>query len=617
MVNERITEDIVRVHFKNDPLYSVITLEEQKSKNQRINDLLKTASKSGKGTQGMPEFLIAFPSQNINYIIVIECKASVDKHESIDRNKPKEYAVDGILHYAKVLSKDYDVIALAVSGETVRELKISTFRWMKESLSEQNLNEDKLLNLNDYIKLFDNEFFSENLKNIDILQKAVFLNEEFHSYSITENGRCTIVSAILLSLLDEPFKKSYASFDNTYKLANGIIDALKRVLESKKIRNKESMEKEFNKILNEPIFKQEKINKKGLEIKTLAVLKNDFIDYLYKNVYPLIKMDDAGFDILGRFYTEFIRYAGSSQKQGLVLTPKHITEFFCDLANMNVDSIVYDPCCGSGGFLIAAMKRMITLSGADSSKKKHIVTQQLIGVERRGDMFSYACTNMMFRGDGKSNIYNDDCFNVESRIIEQHHPNVAFLNPPYDVGPSGQMKFIEHALNVVSNTNGVVVAIVQMSCAIQNEKDLIATKERLLKNHRLKAVISVPEKLFTGVVTCIMVWEANTPNAGYQTWFGYLKDDGFKIRRHRGRLDFNNRWEGIRKKFLQAYKNSNEIIGLSIKREIVAKDEWCVEAYMETDYSTIIKEDFIDELKKYVLFKALNGEEGEIRNEHM
>ena len=436
------------------------------------------------------------------------------------------------------------------------------------------------------------------------------MNEEFHSYSITENGRCTIVSAILLSLLDEPFKNSYATYTNTTELAEGMLQALKRVLTLKNVRNKDSMIKEFNKILNEPIFKQEKINKKKLKKDTIQVVKEDFIDYLYKNVYPLVKMDDVGFDVLGKFYTEFIRYAGSSQKQGLVLTPAHVTDFFCDLANVNIDSVVYDPCCGSGGFLIAAMKRMMTLSGADSDKKKNITSHQLIGIERRGDMFSYACTNMMFRGDGKSNIYNDDCFNLEPLIIKNHSPNVVLLNPPYDVGNVGQMRFIEHGLNVVSKTNGIVVAIVQMSCAIKNEKDLINIKERMLKRHRLKAVISMPDDVFSpiGAVTCVMVWESNIPNSGFQTWFGYLKDDGFEKRRHRGRLDIRKRWNGIRDNFIKIYRNSNEVAGLSVKREIIAEDEWCVEAYMETDYSQLTSDDFIQTLKNHIGFNFLNGD---------
>ena len=107
MANERLTEDLVRSHFKADPLFDVIKLEEQKAKSKRINDLLKSASKSGKGNKGMPEFIITFPSQNIDYLIVIECKADVTFHESKKLDIPKDYAVDGVLHYSSFLSKDY------------------------------------------------------------------------------------------------------------------------------------------------------------------------------------------------------------------------------------------------------------------------------------------------------------------------------------------------------------------------------------------------------------------------------------------------------------------------------------------------------------------------------
>ena len=65
-------------------------------------------------------------------------------------------------------------------------------------------------------------------------------------------------------------------------------------------------------------------------------------------------MGDKGYDVLGRFYTEFIRYAGTDKKTGLVLTPKHIAELFCDLVNLNKNDIVVDTCCGTGSFLIAS-----------------------------------------------------------------------------------------------------------------------------------------------------------------------------------------------------------------------------------------------------------------------
>lgn len=62
-MNEKITEDIVREHFKKDIWYDRIHIEEQKSKINRINKLLKTASKSGDGV-GKPEFIITFKKDN-------------------------------------------------------------------------------------------------------------------------------------------------------------------------------------------------------------------------------------------------------------------------------------------------------------------------------------------------------------------------------------------------------------------------------------------------------------------------------------------------------------------------------------------------------------------------
>ena len=57
-MNERITEDFVREHFKKDLLYNQIQFEEQKSKIHKINKLLNNASKSGNG-KGRPEFILS------------------------------------------------------------------------------------------------------------------------------------------------------------------------------------------------------------------------------------------------------------------------------------------------------------------------------------------------------------------------------------------------------------------------------------------------------------------------------------------------------------------------------------------------------------------------------
>ena len=626
MANERLTEGFVRDHFKGDPVFSSVQWDEQKSSIKLIDELLSSASKNNPETQiskkkkhGYPEFIISFPT-NSNYLIVVECKALTTKHESIGRNNPKDYAVDGVLHYASFLSKEFNVVAIAVSGETKSELKVSNFYWKKNDDTYRDTKDVKLLSISDYLQLFEDQFFISNFYTRDISSKAKELNEEYQAYSIPTTVRCTFVSAVLMSLLDRSFFDKYKEKNSSKEIIELMLASIDAVLQSEEnlVRNKNALIAEYSKLSNEPIFSQQKIKhkKKKEEELTVTVVKT-FISYLERNVYPLIAHPNIGYDFLGRFYTEFIRYAGSQQKQGLVLTPQHITQLFCDLVHLTTNDVVYDPCCGTGGFLVASLERMFKLAGNDQTLRKNIREKQICGVELRPDMFTYACSNMKFRGDGKSNIYNGNCFTYEQLIKNNHKPTIAFLNPPYDHGLANQMEFVEHALNVVAPQRGTVVAIVQQSCAFKDDKKLNEVKQRILSKHRLKAVLSMPVDLFypVGVVTCIMVFEANKPNKGYKTWLGYFREDGFEKKKNLGRVDYKNKYQAIHNKWMSIYDNLEEVEGLSVRHEMsshiegkkIIYDEWCAEAYMKTDYSLLTKDDFQRTLNDYLSYLIKEG----------
>lgn len=626
MANERLTEGLVRDHFKDDPVFSSIQWDEQKSSIKLIDELLSSASKNNADTQffkkkkhGYPEFIISFPT-NSNYLIVVECKALTTKHESIGRNNPKDYAVDGVLHYASFLSKEFNVVAIAVSGETKSELKVSNFYWKKNDDTYRDTKDVKLLSISDYLQLFEDQFFISNFYTRDISSKAKELNEEYQAYSIPTTVRCTFVSAVLMSLLDRSFFDKYKEKNSSKEIIELMLASIDAVLQSEEnlVRNKNALIAEYSKLSNEPIFSQQKIKhkKKKEEELTVTVVKT-FISYLERNVYPLVAHPNIGYDFLGRFYTEFIRYAGSQQKQGLVLTPQHITQLFCDLVHLTTNDVVYDPCCGTGGFLVASLERMFKLAGNDQTLRKNIREKQICGVELRPDMFTYACSNMKFRGDGKSNIYNGNCFTYEQLIKNNHKPTIAFLNPPYDHGLANQMEFVEHALNVVAPQRGTVVAIVQQSCAFKDDKKLNEVKQRILSKHRLKAVLSMPVDLFypVGVVTCIMVFEANKPNKGYKTWLGYFRDDGFENKKNLGRVDYKNKYQAIHNKWMSIYDNLEEVEGLSVRHEMsshidgkkIIYDEWCAEAYMKTDYSNLSQKNFQETLNNYLSYLVREG----------
>lgn len=224
-------------------------------------------------------------------------------------------------------------------------------------------------------------------------------------------------------------------------------------------------------------------------------------------------------------------------------------------------------------------------------------------------MFTFACSNMMMSGDGKSHIYQGDSFSASTTsTVAKLNPTVSFLNPPYDVGEDGQLEFIEHSLETL-NAGGRCVAIVQMSCATSNSANTVAVRERLLAKHTLSAVFSMPPEVFhpVGVITCMMIFEAKKPHTdGFKTFFGYFKDDGFTKTKHLGRID-TGRWAETRAKWLSVFRNREVELGLSVLHEVGAADEWCAEAYMETDYSILTRYDFEETLKNFAVFRLVGG----------
>ena len=53
--------------------------------------------------------------------------------------------------------------------------------------------------------------------------------------------------------------------------------------------------------------------------------------------------------------------------------------------------------------------------------------------------------------------------------------------------------------------------------------------------------------------------------------------------------------------------NKEVIAGHSVMKEVNAEDEWCAEAYMETNYSELNQDKFIEVIKNYIAFQFLNN----------
>ncbi|KKR06534.1 MAG: N-6 DNA Methylase family [Parcubacteria group bacterium GW2011_GWC2_39_14] len=597
-MNERKTEIITRDHFSK--FLDTVYIEEQRSDNPKIDKLLKSASKKG-GGKGYPEFIISYKT-NPDLLIVIECKADVIKHESKDRDKYADFSVDGALLYASYLSKGFDVLAVAVSGETKQALKVSHFLHLKDEKKATQIFGDKFLSVDDYLNgyLKSPEKFRQDYNSLLDFTKQ--LNEKLHTYKILESQRSLLISSILIALENTAFKRSYASHKKAENLAVSLIQTVSDELESANITGEklENLNTQFSFIKTDTSLSKKE-----------NVLK-EIIDEIDENINAFIKTHRY-FDVLGQLYIEFLRYANSDKGLGIVLTPPHITELFADLAQVNKNSIAYDNCTGTGGFLISAMKKMIADAKGDETKIKEIKSKQLIGTEYQSHIFALAVSNMYIHQDGKTNIINGSCFDEE--VIEEvktKKPTVGFLNPPYKdkKGDTEELKFVLNNLECLVD-GGICVAIIPLSSVIAKNGIKLQLKEQLLQNHTLEAILSMPEDLFhnskVSPVSVVVVFTAHKPHpAGKKTWLGYFRNDNFVKTKDKGRIDLLGTWEETKKEWLTLYFNRETKKDISLTRELKPQDEWCIEAYLTYDYNEITAYKLKDKIQKYLAFRLLH-----------
>ena len=603
-MNERKTEAMVEERLREHGYYnpdSGIAVEKQQSDAPRINKLLKHASKSGSGI-GRPEFIIS-SNRVSNFVVVIECKAHPTKHESSAKNKYTDYAVDGVLLYASFLSIEFDVLAIAVSGQDESEFRTSHFLHLRRTTHpiEWDVGQD-IVSFEDCYDAFIKSDVKFRQDYSALLDYSRSLNGHLQSKKITEAQRGFLISGILISLKNRAFCQSYQSHPTTRQLSINLIETINAEFENANI----------------PADKREILTQAFSFFKTLPTDKDFVVDLIRgidKNINTFMKTHKY-YDTVGQFYVEFLRYANNDKGLGIVLTPSHIAELFVLLSDINKDSIVFDNCCGTGGLLIAAMRAMVKDAGADRRRHKRIKNQQLFGIEFQPSIYALAVCNMILHDDGKANIYRGDCFDY-AKDIAGLNPNVGLLNPPYKnkkmKGDKEELEFVLNSLDYLDrDSGGRCVAILPITCATSPSGIIAELKRRLLEKHTLEAVMSMPIELFhnskTNVVTCVMVFTAHRPHSlRKKTWFGYWRDDGFVKTKHRGRIDVNGTWPTIRDRWVHAFLNREIVGGLSVMQNVGHQDEWCAEAYLVADYDTVNRDSLFESARRYALSQVMLG----------
>jgi type I restriction-modification system DNA methylase subunit len=613
-----------------------IDLHPQGSNIKEIDDALKTASKAGTGKVGFPEYSGVVK----DFILIIEDKADVSFHEKrnekdiiCDKVKSiKDYAVNGALFYGKHLSKNTSykkIIAFGVSGNAkkhrITPLFINERGEYKELEEVETFTLFNEKNIDEYYtKNILKEKTPEEKTTEEILKDAKTLHEYLRNYgSIQDKDKPLIVSGILLALREMEHKG--------FRIEDLIGDKIST--DGEKIYD--AIEKNLKRANVSPQVKKDKLLSQFLVIKdTKAInvinerLKKTplryFTEFLYENIYKNIKYIQSSEDYLGRFYGEFMSYSGGDgQSLGIVLTPKHITELFCDLANLKPTDTILDPCCGTAGFLIAAMHDMVQKAN-DIQQERNIRKNQLHGLELQPYMFTIATTNMILRGDGKSNLEQENFLKFNSSQLQEKGCTVGMMNPPYSMGNKNnpslyEINFTEHILNSIVQ-DGKVIVIVPQSTMVGKSKEEKSIKANILKHHTLEGVITLNKNTFYGVGTnpCIAIFTAGVPHyKEKEVKFINFENDGFEVQKHRGLVETISAVDKKQHLLDVWFDRIESETKFCVKTTIEAEDEWLHSFFYFND-EIPFAEDFDKTICDYLTFEfnmIMQGKEYLFENE--
>ena len=400
-----------------------------------------------------------------------------------------------------------------------------------KTITENEISITGLLSKKEILQILDNN--DPNLKEIEInesefLKVAEEINGILHEGGINKDYRARVISAILLALVEGT---ELNLNENPIMLINSINTRAELVLRK---HNKEDFSRFVS--IELPSSEDNHIKFKKAIVLTIQEL-------LGLNIRSAMK---SGKDILGSFYEVFLKYGNGAKEIGIVLTPRHITKFSAEVMDIQPNDMVLDPTCGTGGFLVAAFDEV--RKKANGKEFDHFKNWGIYGIEEQDPVVALSIVNMIFRGDGKNNIIEGNCFskwlttkktngNIKAEYLSEDKKTrilpitKVLMNPPFPKKKTDykEFLFIDQALNQMQD-EGILFSVLPYSCLIKGGA-YKAWRNTLLRRHTVISVITFPEIFFypVGVHTVgIFIKKGIPQNKQKVLWVRALNDGKWK-----------------------------------------------------------------------------------------
>ncbi len=249
-------------------------------------------------------------------------------------------------------------------------------------------------------------------------------------------------------------------------------------------------------------------------------------------------------DIKGDAFEYFLKTSVTiGNDLGQYFTPRHIIDLMINITEPKYGEQVYDPTCGTGGFLIAAFNYIKNRNAKTEEILTKLKEDTIFGRELTGTA-KIAKMNMIITGDGHTQIKQMDV--LEEKIENKY--DVVVANPPYgqptDHGHKyglksndGDVVFLEHIIYSLKDEDEEKGQIAGRAAVVIPEGVLFRPyvdkklRKWMLDTCNIEAIISLPQGVFrpyTKNKTDIIVFKKD-PKGTKSIWFYDLTEDGFEL----------------------------------------------------------------------------------------
>jgi len=231
---------------------------------------------------------------------------------------------------------------------------------------------------------------------------------------------------------------------------------------------------------------------------------------------------------------------------GQFFTPREVVRAMVKVIDPQVDETVYDPCCGTGGFLAQAFEHMESQLGTDATAR-HLETLKkhtFFGREKENVAYPIGLANLVLHGIDRPNIWHGNTLTgseIYGGLFEEAPSqfDVILTNPPFggEEGTEAQARFpfktsattvlfVQHVMDSLRNGGRCGIVVDEGLMFRTNEKAFTQTKRKLLDDCDLYAVVSLPVNTFVnagaGVKTNLLFFTKGRPTE--KTWYYDLSD---------------------------------------------------------------------------------------------